>query len=116
MENILVDDILEKVDEIVDLIKCDSNYQRYQMLKDDISKNKEIMVLISDVKSLQKKLVLLEYEKKDTTDVSNTLNEIVKSLYAIPLYNEFINTQEEVNEVFQQVKFFIEKIINDKVK
>lgn len=116
MENILTSDILEKVDEIVDLIKKDSSYIRYQRLKSDISKNSEITSLINDVKNLQKRLVLLEYEKKDTMVVAATLKKTVDILYSYPLYNEFINTQEEVDEVLQQVKFIIEKVINDKIE
>ena len=96
MANISTEDILKKVDEIIDLLKQDSDYIRYQKLKEDVSKNGEITALIEDIKNLQKQLVLLEHEKKNTNDVSTTLDKKLKSLESYPLYSEFVITQEEV--------------------
>lgn len=116
MENISTRDILEKVDELVELIKRDPSYVRYLELKKSVTSNCEVMSLIENVKTLQKDLVKLEYRKEDTKDIQKKLDDTLEQLKEYPIYNEFVNTQEDVDEVLQQVKFILESIINSKIK
>lgn len=116
MENMKDRDILDKIDEIIDLIKKDVTYKKYLTLKSEMEKNNEIMSKINEVKSLQKKIVKMSYYHEDMTPYDDKLNCILKDLDENVIYHEFINTQEEIDEVLQQIRFVIQNIINQNIK
>lgn len=115
MENISNREILEKVDELIDLIKKSPMYLQYQKLKDALERNNEINLLINEIKLLQQQIVKLEYNNMPVEKEKALLEEKINLLDAYPLYHEFITRQEELDDCLQQIKFIVERVINKRL-
>ena len=90
-------DIIKKVDEIIRTIEESTIYQKYLDLKNQIDKNKELKTLINEVRVLQKDIV---HKVKEKDVLENKLNE----LNSHPLYIEYINTLDEINNTFSIIE------------
>lgn len=104
MENFVNKEILEKVDEVIIKIKKSKKYRDYQFLKKKLENNDRVQALISDIKQLQKEIVKEESLQQDTMNLEGALNEKLELLNRIPLYVEFIETQGELNTMYQLLK------------
>ena len=104
MEKFVNNIILEKIDDIIDLIKESKEYQDYHFLFDKLDKNEQANLLIKEVKELQKQIVKKEVLKDSTFELENKLNYLLEQLNKIPLYVEFVEKQEKLNEKYQSVK------------
>lgn len=89
--------ILEKVDEIIEVIKTSSNYQKYLLLQEKMNSNQELISLIDEVKSLQKMIV-------NGKDKEIELKEKMALLEHNPLYREYNNTLNDINNEFAIVE------------
>ncbi len=102
-------EVLDKVDEIISLINDSDDYKKYLLLKEKISKNKELSKLINEVRVLQKDVVH-HLNKKDE------LNEKNKELNNHPLYREYTNTLSELNNTYgiieSNLNNYFQNIIN----
>ena len=91
----------KELDEIITYIKNSSNYKKCIQIKEKMSKNEEICSLVDDIKVLQKKYVrsgyLDEKIKEEFLSKEKRLNEI-------PIYVEYMNCLEEVNNMIDLVK------------
>lgn len=105
-------EILSKVDEIVSYIENSSTYKDYLLLKEKLSNNEEIKDIIDLIKSKQKELVKKEYNKEDVSLLNEELKSLEDKLNEYPLYVDYINKQDELNEVFGIIKEKIEKSID----
>lgn len=105
-------EILSKVDEIVSYIENSSTYKDYLLLKEKLSNNEEIKDIIDLIKSKQKELVKKEYNKEDISLLNEELKSLEDKLNEYPLYVDYINKQDELNEVFGIIKEKIEKSID----
>ena len=108
MVRLLNKEILDKIDEIILLIESSSNYQKYLNLKDTISNNKDIMILINEIKVLQKDVVH-HFNKKEL------LNKKIDELNNFPLYREYNNILYELNNEFSIVESSINNYFNKKI-
>ena len=97
MVNQLNKEILSKVDEIIKTIENSSVYQKYLDLKKEINRNKELKKLINEVRVLQKDIV---HHVKDKKVLEEKLNELNNH----PLYIEYINTLDEINNTFSIIE------------
>ena len=97
-------EILNEVDKIIDFIKETEEYKDYIYLKEKLSKNEKVNTLIKEIKDTQKKIVRLELEKKDISQLEEKIKENLDVLNKIPLYVEFIDKQEKLNDMYQAVK------------
>ncbi len=101
--------ILNKLDEIINEIETSEEYKKYLVLKDEIKKNKELVLLINKVRQLNKdfnhKLV-----KKDELDrLTNELNNH-------PLYREYLNTISVINNELSIVENAINNYFRKKLE
>ena len=96
--------IIKEVDKIIDYIKKSDTYKDYIFLEDKLSKHDKANSLINEVKKYQKILVKKELNKEDISDLENKINSNLEELNKIPLYVEYINKQEELNDLYQQIK------------
>ena len=96
--------ILNEVDNIVSFIKESDTYKDYLFLKEKLSNNETAMSLINEIKSIQKEIVKKEVNKEDIKDLDNLIKEKEKELNSIPLYIEYLNTQEQLNDLYQDIK------------
>lgn len=108
-----MNNILDKIDELIDLIKNSSDYKKYILLKEKIEKDNDIMDLINLIKSKQKEIVKLKSKKMDYSLEDKVIKESLDKLNSYPIYVEFNYIQEDLNILFQNIKNSIEKTIND---
>ena len=109
MDNI----ILSKMDEIIDIIKNSDEYQKYIETSFKMKNNKDIMNLIEEVKSLQKKAVKEESFGRDVSIIDEEINKKIKQLEEYPIYLEYTYLQEDLNNSISLVKTTIENYINN---
>ena len=106
MVNFVNKEILDRVDRLVAYLKDSALYHRYQTIQTKLEDNAEIMDLIAQYKEIQKKLVRAEYENDQKDQVSCTirLQELDLSLHAYPIYLDYLEVQQELDQVFQLIK------------
>lgn len=108
MVNQLNKEILEKIDEIINLIEQSAEYKKYLLLKEKMNDNKEIKRLINEIKVLQKD-VTHKLDKKDL------LKEKMDELESFPLYREYNNTLSELNNTYAIIESMINNYFSDKL-
>lgn len=113
MEKFVNNDIVNKIDEIVVFIKDSKEYQDYLFLFNKLSKNDRCNSLIKQVKTLQKELVKKQFRGQDVNKLEEKINELVSELNTIPLYVEFVDKQQELNEIYQSIKVRLDNYFND---
>lgn len=109
MDNI----ILSKIDEIIDIIKNSDEYQKYIEVSNKMKNNKEIITLIDEVKSLQKKLVKEQSFGNDISLIEEEINKKIEKLEEYPIYLEYTYLQEDLDNSISLVKTSIENYINN---
>lgn len=93
----------KNIDELIDIIINSKEYQTCINLKKQMSSNNELIVLINDVKNLQKKYIKSNYNdevKQELIDKEDKLNQI-------PIYNIYNENLQIVNNLIN--------IINDEL-
>lgn len=98
-------EILDKVDEIIKEIESSSDYQKYLLLKEEINKNKDLVLLINKVRQMNKDFTHKLVKKEELDSITNELNNH-------PLYREYLNTISVINNEFS----IIENAINNYFK
>ncbi len=112
MEKFMNDPIIEKVEDLVSIIKNSEEYQQYMMLKEKIQKNIELTSLIENIKRIQKELVKKEANKEDINELEKEYFHLLEKLNQIPLYVDFKNTQRSLNEIYQSIKEQLDDYFN----
>lgn len=110
MENSLNKEILDKVEEITQFIKDSSSYQNYLLLEDKMKSHPKIPKLIEEIKKLQKRAVQMESQGLEIDSIEKELSSLEEQLEEIPLYQDFIDTQKELNDSFSFIKESIEEL------
>ena len=107
--------ILSEVDKIIEFIKESDDYEDYIYLKDKLSKHEEANNLITEIKKLQKQAVKQEVNKMDTKELDNKIKENLDKLNKIPLYRDFIDKQEVLNDYYQTIKERLDEYFYNKM-
>lgn len=105
--------ILEKTDEIIEIIKNSNEYQQYIEISKKMKDNKEIVSLINNIKKLQQKLVKEQSLGNDINVLDNEINDKLKRLEEYPIYLEYLYLQEDLNKSINLIKESIEDYINN---
>ena len=103
-------EILTKVSEIVEFIKESNEYQNYMKAKKILSEDKELTSLIEKIKKYQKDIVNKRGNKEE---LETRINSCLEILNNSPLYNEYCNYQEEVNNLLTIFENKINKYFDD---
>ena len=105
MENYM-NDIINDFDELINLIKDSDIYKDYKSLECRVSQNKDIDELVNKIKKIQKEAVKAEAEGNKS--LLKELNRQVEDLYIelnnIPLYNEYEDKMNELNNMLLIIK------------
>ena len=104
--------VLAKVEEIINYIKSSKDYQDYLKLKDIMSKDDEIRDNIQSIKKLQKILVNTPSKKEEIEEV---LDNYQNKLHNNPLYREYLNKVDDINNVFNIIENEINNYFYNKV-
>lgn len=105
------DNIFLLLDEIINDIKKSNEYQHCLLLKDKIEKNQELLEQIDKIKMKQKEYVRGQFQNEN---IKQELSSLEKELNSIPIYLEYSQNLEIVNEkiAFLQEElnsYFVEK-------
>lgn len=102
-----------KIEELLEEIKKDTTYQRYKNAKEQMKQNREVMTLIKKIKQNQKEMVLKQSKNEDISLLEKENEQSLKILEKIPIYQEFMYLQQDLEEMFHDIEFFIEQILNE---
>lgn len=105
--------INKALDDVIDSIKDSDIYKEYNHILIQVDKSKDINNLVKNIKSLQKKIVLDEHKQKDVSKLLEELENIKKELYNIPLYQEYIDAAEELNDLIKLVSNKLQSYLSD---
>ena len=97
---------------LINTIKNDPTYLRYLDLASQLASNKQINDLIKEIKDLQKLATIENHKGSDIKDLEKHLKDLQKQLDQIPLYIEYSNALDEVNNCFN----LINKKLNDYIE
>lgn len=109
-----MENLLNKIDDLVDTIKDSKEYKHYLELEDKIKSNKEIMSLIEEVKTKEKAIVNSK-NINDTDSLKRELDHLLSKLDEYPLYVEYIELQEDFNNLFGTIKDKLNNYFEDKI-
>ena len=101
--------ILNKLDEIINEIESSDEYKKYLLLKEEIGKNKELVILINKVRQLNKDYLHNLVKKEDLDTVTNELNNH-------PLYREYLNNISVINNKLSIVENTINNYFKKKLE
>lgn len=103
---------MEELNKVIDYIINSNSYKKCMELREKMSKNSEIMNLIDDIKSLQKK-----YIRNKSDNIKKELDEKTDKLFNIPIYYKYNKYLEEVNNMISYVEDelndYFERVINE---
>ena len=102
-------EILNKLDEIINEIESSDEYKKYLLLKEEIGKNKELVILINKVRQLNKDYLHNLVKKEDLDAVTNELNNH-------PLYREYLNNISVINNKLSIVENTINNYFKKKLE
>lgn len=111
MVNLLTKELDDSFSLIISYIKSHPKYQEYLLLSKQIENHDKIILIINQVKKIQKELVKLEYYKKDISETDEKYKKLLSKLDDYPLYQSYINAQKEVNSMLQYVKLQVETLL-----
>ncbi|MBR2712070.1 MAG: YlbF family regulator [Bacilli bacterium] len=103
---------MEELNKIIDYITNSSEYKKCISLKDKMSNNSKLMDKINKVKVLQKK-----YIKSNDLSIKKELDLLIEDLNNEPLYYNYMNNLEKVNEMISfvndELNDYFYRVIND---
>ena len=108
--------IENKIDDLFETIKNSKEYKAYQNIGEVLKDNDEVNDLVEEIKKLQQKSVRLEEENNpEYKEVDKLIEEKVKKLNSIPVYQEYLRRMEEFNDIIATSRNNIEEYINSKI-
>ncbi len=105
-------ELKDAFDNLIESIQNSQEYQEYLELEKQVAEHDEINKKIQEVKTLQKKMVKLEYQGLPISEIEKQYQEKIEELEKNPLYKTFIEKQKEVNETLQSIKSQIEAVLD----
>lgn len=103
---------MEELNKIIDYITNSSEYKKCISLKDKMSNNSKLMDKINKVKVLQKK-----YIKSNDLSIKKELDLLIEDLNNEPLYYNYMNNLEVVNEMISfvndELNNYFYRVINE---
>ncbi|QVK19468.1 YlbF family regulator [Mycoplasmatota bacterium] len=104
-----MNEVEAKINELINLISDQEEVKRYKQIEKEMHQNKYIINKIEDFKKFQKKMVIYEsHHNQIPEEVNKRYNSLYNELLEIPIYNEYITLQKEINELLQEITKIIE--------
>lgn len=110
-------DIIDKADELAQVIANTEEVDFFKRAEEQINKNEKVQQLIGQIKLLQKESVNLQhYQKTEALRLNEQkIDELNEQLDNIPIVKEFKQSQVEVNELLQLVSVTISTKVTDEI-
>lgn len=104
------------IEDLFKTIEESDEYKKYLKIKNVLNSDEEIMKLIEEIKDLQKKSVRLEYNNDSSyKNIDKEIKMKVDILNSKPVYKEYLNRMEILNDILSESSNNIEKYINSKI-
>ena len=104
------------IEDLFKTIEESDEYKKYLKIKNILNSDEEIMKLIEEIKDLQKKSVRLEYNNDSSyKNIDKEIKMKVDILNSKPVYKEYLNRMEILNDILSESSNNIEKYINSKI-
>lgn len=111
-----MNEIEKKINELIELISNQEAVIRYKEIEKAMSQNEYIKNKIETFKNLQKRIVIYEAKHQDVPkEIIQRYDKLYQELIDIPIYNEYLMLQREINEILQTITAIIEEEINKEV-
>ena len=108
--------INSSLEELFNTIENSTLYKDYLKMKDILSKDNEIKLLIDEIKELEKQATYLEYIGDDKyKEIDEEIKKKADILNNKQVYQEYLNKMEEFNNELAISSHMIEKYIAEKV-
>lgn len=107
--------VAKKTKALINSVKQDPTYIRYLDLQDQLKEHHEINNLIIEIKNLQKQATKDEHIGICIEETEQLINNKTTKLNNIPLYIEYSNALEQVNDNFNLVNDKINNYIEEQV-
>lgn len=104
-----MNNLIDEFDELLELIKQSDEYKEYVRLKELVSNNEDIKRLTDEIKKIQKSIV----RSKGNKELEKELESKNIELNSIPLYNDYIESIDKLNELLLIVKNKFDSFINE---
>ena len=105
-----------KIDNLFKTIKESKEYQNYIKMENAIKKDKDLISLIEEIKNLNKKATILEYNKDlKYKEIDKIIKEKTAVLNSNPLYIEYKNKMDTLNDILSSSSNMIQKYIDEVV-
>lgn len=108
-----MDNLELEFNELINIIKDTKEYKNYVSLKDRLESNDDISSLVKEIKDLQKESVRLESKGQDFSKVDLDIKQKLVYLNNIPVYNDYIESLELLNDILVLVKNRFDKFIEE---
>ncbi len=110
-------EILEKARELAGMIAKTKEVDFFKRAENQIKHNERVQNLIDQIKQKQKQMVMFESINKPelAKKVEAEFNQLQEELDAIPLVEEFKQSQVDVNDLLQMVTHVITNTVSERI-
>lgn len=116
MVKLVNQEISKKLDELISFIKEQNHYKRYLLVEEQLQKNEEITSCIDSIKAIQKEMVKREIKRESIASLQEEYQNLLQRLNGYPIYQEYQELQQELNEEFQYIKRTLETYFQEKIQ
>lgn len=110
-----MNEINKKIDELINLISNQEEVKRYKEIERALHENDYIKCKLEEFRKLQKRMVIYEHKQNELpVEINQRYDKLYNELINIPIFNEYLTLQEEINELLQTITSIIETEINTK--
>lgn len=105
---------LPSFEKLKEKLATDPVIERYRQLTQKVHQNEKLLALYDEYIQKQKELIKLKHYGKSNASLQkeDELKAIESELYDNPLFNEYIQTQIELNELFSTMTHIIQYKVN----
>jgi cell fate (sporulation/competence/biofilm development) regulator YmcA (YheA/YmcA/DUF963 family) len=105
--------INEALDNLVDNIRESDIYENYNNILEKVENNQQINVTVEDIKRIQKKIVKEKYVLgNEPIMLEKDLEEKKAALYSIPLYQDYIEVANDLNDLIKNINDRMQTYVN----
>lgn len=108
--------IESSIEELFDSINNSNEYKEYLSITNELNKNKEVINLIDEIKSLEKEATNLEYNGDSKyMEIDKEIEEKTKILNNNSSYKEYLSKLKNFNNTLLASSSLLEEYVNEKV-
>lgn len=108
--------VKSKMEELFESIQNSPEYISYKEITHLLENNPNLKKLVEEIKNLQQEATLKEYQNDEKyKELDKIIEEKKQELEEEPLYQEYKNRMNELNDLLSTSTHMIEEYINDKI-